>query len=856
MRRALSVLVFLFMASLCLSATLTVAQDGSQQYTVIQEAIDASADGDTVLVWPGRWFENVAFNGHNITLASLEATTGDPQYIHSTIIDGNQQGSCILATDDVSDVAIRGFTLTNGSGTPYYDGTVTVGGGLYAYCSEIKVTNCQVKRNSATSGGGATLGNCDSVFLSGVSVHGNQAYQGGIVFNDEVGTITFDPDNRCSIYNNWGSTPDIFCTNIWECNVIVDTFTVAEPQYYFANYSNWRWQYENHDPYSFDILHGYLEPVNHDLYVAPWGDDDNDGLTEATPLKTIALALHRIAIDQEEPKTVHLTEGTYNLNTEEGFRIVSMKQYVNLVGAGQFDTIIDANGGRQTIAMMSNNGNNTLSDLCVQGVSTISNESSFSMYSSETVIIRNIVSRNNITDGISGHFFNHGENVLYDNVHIIDNTSTDWYGGMEFEGKDVTFDGCVFEGNQSGRDGTAVVALNCDYIQGDLVVRNCTFRNNTGLDSPQALSYIAVFDFNPEYTAESSMIIENNLFEGNIIGQGSTVLVQCFDGEATVSGNTFTNNRNASALRTNGNVKVYNNIFWDNWPSDSEEINVWGYPGCNYTVDVDYNLIEEGLDGIDLSDEVNFLWGEHNIDADPLFEEVYGWPFMPSFSSPCIDAGQPESDTLYGQWDITGNERVWDGDGDGVARMDIGCYERQAFASSGDLIAGVEGDDVYLNWSHPARNLVGWNIYRDSVLIATAPVGSGPLYIDENVPAGVHGYYVAALYGYIETDPTNEVTVNVVRVSEDTPAPLFALSCFPNPFNPSTTIRYSVPQTGEVSITVYNVRGQKVATLQNGQQSAGEHELTWNAGDQPSGVYLLRLQAAGQSKTSKVLLLK
>ena len=92
--------------------------------------------------------------------------------------------------------------------------------------------------------------------------------------------------------------------------------------------------------------------------------------------------------------------------------------------------------------------------------------------------------------------------------------------------------------------------------------------------------------------------------------------------------------------------------------------------------------------------------------------------------------------------------------------------------------------------------------------------------------------------------------------ADETPSWPMALGAYPNPFNPETTIRYSVPQTGEVNITVYNVRGQKVATLQNGQQSAGEHELTWNASDQPSGVYLLRLQAAGQSKTSKVLLLK
>ncbi|MFA5433054.1 MAG: hypothetical protein WC319_09345 [Candidatus Paceibacterota bacterium] len=68
------------------AAILGVALDGSQPYGVIQEAIDASAHGDTVLVYPGRYIENVRFNGKNITLASLELLSGDRDYIHSTVM--------------------------------------------------------------------------------------------------------------------------------------------------------------------------------------------------------------------------------------------------------------------------------------------------------------------------------------------------------------------------------------------------------------------------------------------------------------------------------------------------------------------------------------------------------------------------------------------------------------------------------------------------------------------------------------------------------------------------------------------------------------------------------------------------
>ena len=79
---------------------------------------------------------------------------------------------------------------------------------------------------------------------------------------------------------------------------------------------------------------------------------------------------------------------------------------------------------------------------------------------------------------------------------------------------------------------------------------------------------------------------------------------------------------------------------------------------------------------------------------------------------------------------------------------------------------------------------------------------------------------------------------------------------YPNPFNPETTIRYAVPQPGEVTVAVYNIRGQRVATLLHEHQTAGQHELRWNAVGLPSGVYLVRLESARHSTTGKVLLLK
>ncbi|MBU1706282.1 T9SS type A sorting domain-containing protein, partial [bacterium] len=80
--------------------------------------------------------------------------------------------------------------------------------------------------------------------------------------------------------------------------------------------------------------------------------------------------------------------------------------------------------------------------------------------------------------------------------------------------------------------------------------------------------------------------------------------------------------------------------------------------------------------------------------------------------------------------------------------------------------------------------------------------------------------------------------------------------CYPNPFNPSTTIRYNVAVPSRVQLTVYNLLGQEVARLVDGRQLAGFHSITWNAGSLPSGLYLCRMEAAEFMQTRKLVLMK
>ncbi|NHZ85843.1 MAG: T9SS type A sorting domain-containing protein [Planctomycetia bacterium] len=112
--------------------------------------------------------------------------------------------------------------------------------------------------------------------------------------------------------------------------------------------------------------------------------------------------------------------------------------------------------------------------------------------------------------------------------------------------------------------------------------------------------------------------------------------------------------------------------------------------------------------------------------------------------------------------------------------------------------------------------------------------------------------------------PTGNGTVTLpVELTDIESLPtVFTLNpAYPNPFNPTTTIHYGIPDTREVSIMIYDLMGRKVATLFHNEQQAGWYEITWNGllnnGSLASaGMYLYKITAADEIKTSKISLIK
>jgi hypothetical protein len=96
-----------------------------------------------------------------------------------------------------------------------------------------------------------------------------------------------------------------------------------------------------------------------------------------------------------------------------------------------------------------------------------------------------------------------------------------------------------------------------------------------------------------------------------------------------------------------------------------------------------------------------------------------------------------------------------------------------------------------------------------------------------------------------------------VGINKDiNPGPFPLLSIFPNPFNPTTTIEFSIPQTEFVTVKVYNIVGHKITTLINDELSTGNHSIQWDVSRQPSGLYFIQIESGSFIQTKKMVLLK
>jgi len=107
-------------------------------------------------------------------------------------------------------------------------------------------------------------------------------------------------------------------------------------------------------------------------------------------------------------------------------------------------------------------------------------------------------------------------------------------------------------------------------------------------------------------------------------------------------------------------------------------------------------------------------------------------------------------------------------------------------------------------------------------------------------------------------DEQNRLGTSSLNVDDiiATPFEFNLLGNFPNPFNPETSIRFSLESTSEVNVNIFNIMGQEIAQFEYGMLNSGIHNIEWNAGHVPSGIYFYQIRANNATKIGKMTLMK
>jgi len=488
---------------------------------------------------------------------------------------------------------------------------------------------------------------------------------------------------------------------------------------------------------------------------------------------------------------------------------------------------------------------------------------------------------------------------VFSSVSLLNST---FYGGVKLSDQlylpeihgGINIEDCSFYGIQDA-------AVDIESLSRSLTVEGTTFSNvgtgikldgiDTGGDAEFNLLEInadyAGIHISGEIEKVNHIVrIKNSLIAGTG-GNGYGVLYEDIDfwndrddNRIQLQNVTITNhNQGLELVYTDGNpnfhykdVQVKNSIIWGN------SVNITNADIANSS--------------ISYSDVPNSNPASGNIQTEPMFVDPQGGDYHLTYSSPCIDAGDPNSPN----------------DPDGTL-SDMGAFYYQMPVSHLSFQPVLLIDD-YPRFEWTPVNLEDANVYYDiynrytlngtPVFLATTQSthftdmryivveivesgydsdgskiklsyeGESP---PENTPMIYYTVIVRDSAGHVST-PSNVISAQVVKApirkeTADNPLPekYDLTQGFPNPFNPTITLPYALPELSTVTIMVYDVTGRRVATLKNQMEEAGYYQLRWNGRNEsnkplPSGMYIIQMTAKSMedgelfSKAQKVVLLK
>lgn len=184
------------------------------------------------------------------------------------------------------------------------------------------------------------------------------------------------------------------------------------------------------------------------------------------------------------------------------------------------------------------------------------------------------------------------------------------------------------------------------------------------------------------------------------------------------------------------------------------------------------------------------------------------------------------------------------------------------YYSPNDLTYTMVEGKVVLKWNMPmGKEPMHYFVYRDMMLEEKV---EDQIFLDADLMPGKYEYYVTAVYDYFESEPSNKITVMIYGDNEGKEKSVSIVESegnYPNPFNPTTSIKFSLNEAQHVQLDIFNIRGQKVKTLLNENLSPRDYSITWNGDDKngnqvPSGFYMYRIKTPQFSEMRRMNLIK
>jgi hypothetical protein len=410
-----------------------------------------------------------------------------------------------------------------------------------------------------------------------------------------------------------------------------------------------------------------------------------------------------------------------------------------------------------------------------------------------------------------------------------------------------------------------------------------------------------------EYDQDTVYIRKNELVDANIYAQGSFVDIaynylnsSYIDTEGNSIGNVYNNivrNSNNIGIK-GGSATVFNNIVKDCatgcgfWASREKVVKNNIFISNEYAFNhllgnqiIENNIIIDNthiFNNDDIYESplfrnniLDFPIPEHCIDGcgniweAPMFVDGENGDYHLLPESPCIDAGFDTLVSYYPLFDLDHNFRIWDGNGNDTARIDIGVYEYGS-----QYVGGIEGTVYEYGTGNPVDYVLLKINNENSIFEFTDSVG----FYHFDLQPGIYDLYASRVFyddviiEDIEVVASEITPITFTMVCEEstlikdkkiniTPAKLIIYN-YPNPFNAETNINYQLLANSNVQLTIYDITGKLVKILVNEQKQAGYYTITWNGKDEnwqnvPSGVYFYHIKTDnGFEETKSMLLLK